>query len=389
MGQSQLPISPTSQQLQLSVAAVAATTPTSYSPTNVLAGSATFTFQSVPDGQHWTGSLTIADASSQASFQATVGATPIGAWGGPTVFGPIQLVANQQLVVTAAGLNPGDSYVCVLTGANDNVVPAPTWPDANSSSLSVQSGSLYDTLSTTSGLGWSYVSFATAFTFVATRTYQGLSLNIGNVGGAVTSALTANVYNEGQGNVGKAELIQRKIPVGSQPAPASSAWTLYFPITINSGDIVAIWFNGVSAQWTGNSVWLPFGYYNPPATQITNVPQQALNVVSYGGLQYYITGQLTTGSTANTLSAPPAGYAYRVHSFGSNLGSGAANGPINLADSVGQIGGFNLVAAGGVFSGSQQLNGTLASGALNVSNFSGVTVAIWTRYDLVEFPGII
>ena len=49
MGQSQLPISPTSQQLQLSVAAVAATTPTSYSPTNVLAGSATFTFQSVPD----------------------------------------------------------------------------------------------------------------------------------------------------------------------------------------------------------------------------------------------------------------------------------------------------------------------------------------------------
>ena len=389
MGQSQLPISPTSQQLQISVAAVAATTPTSYSPTNVLAGSATFTFQSVPDGQHWTGSLTIADASSQASFQATVGATPIGAWGGPTVFGPIQLVANQQLVVTAAGLNPGDSYVCVLTGANDNVVPAPTWPDANSSSLSVQSGSLYDTLSTTSGLGWSYVSFATAFTFVATRTYQGLSLNIGNVGGAVTSALTANVYNEGQGNVGKAELIQRKIPVGSQPAPASSAWTLYFPITINSGDIVAIWFDGVSAQWTNNSIWLPFGYYNPPATPITNPPQQALDVVPYGGLQVYSTGNIATGTIANTLAAPPAGYAYRVHSFGSNLGAGAANGPLSLNDSVGYIGGFNLVAAGGLFSGSQQLNGTLASGALQVSNFSGVTLQIWTRYDLVEFPGII
>ena len=382
MGQSQLPISPTSQQLQISVAAVAATTPTSYSPTNVLAGSATFTFQSVPDGQHWTGSLTIADASSQASFQATVGATPIGAWGGPTVFGPIQLQANQQLVVTAAGLNPGDSYVCVLTGANDNVVPAPTWPDANSSSLSVQSGSLYDTLSTTSGLGWSYVSFATAFTFVATRTYQGLSLNIGNVGGAVTSALTANVYNEGQGNVGKAELIQRKIPLGAQPA-TGTAWTLYFPITINSGDIVAIWFNGVSAQWTGNSVWLPFGYYNPPATQITNPPQQALDVVSYGGL---LTKKYTGTGTAQTqlLPAPPTGYCYRIHFF-----VAFNNAPIWVVGATSQhYFGVAISATGATqpfFTPGQLINeaiNTFCSGSNTGYDF-------YMTYDLVETPGII
>ena len=389
MGQSQEPLGPNSQQLQINVAATAAAVPSSY-PATTAAGSATFTYQSVPDGNVWTGTLTIAGAPLTAAFTANCGSTVLGSWGGPTVYGPIQLTGNQQLVITATGLSPGVAYTCCWQGANDTKVPAPTWPDANSSSLAVQASNAYDVLSSSSGLGWSYVSYATAFKYTATRTYQGFTLNIGNVGGAVTSALTANVFNAGQG-VGKSELVQRTIPLGSQPV-SPTAWTLYFPLTVNVGDLVYIWFTGVSAQWTNNSLWLPFGYYSTPVTPITNPPQQALDVVSYGGL-LQAQASVSSGGVQVLLTTPPSGYCYRLHSLIVGWQSSSVGGGVNLFNNdTAKIIGFAQVGlVSGVMGGYSELGGQLCTGAVSVNPNVPATVVntIAITYDLVEIPGII
>ena len=391
MGQSQEPLGPNSQQLQLNVAATAANVPSSY-PATTDAGSATFTFQSVPNGNVWTGTLTIAEAPLTAAFTANCGSTVLGSWGGPTVYGPLQLTGNQQLVVTATGLSPGTAYTCVWQGANDTKVPAPTWPDANSSSLSVQASTVYDVLSSSSGLGWSYVSFATAFKYTATRTYQGFTLNIGNVGGAVTSALTANVFNAGQG-IGKAELVQRKIPLGAQPA-TGTAWTLYFPLTVNVGDLIYIWFTGVSAQWTGNSIWLPFGYYTTPAVQITNPPQQALDVVSYGGLIQTVTN-VPVSTSGVYLAAPPTGYAYRIHQIVASYSGVAATVfptvayvQLSLGSAVGTTAIWIINQADP--KAVTNMNGLLVNNSIYYSSGAiSSNIPIIMNYDLVQIPGII
>jgi hypothetical protein len=130
MGQASSPISPGTQQLNVPTSAVASTS-----------GAATFTFQAPPPGITWTGTLTVAGAPASAVFVAMVGATSWGDWAGGSVYGPVQCMPNQQLVVSATGLAPGASYEMVWAGSSDAQDQVqPIWPDTNTSAQQVQFG---------------------------------------------------------------------------------------------------------------------------------------------------------------------------------------------------------------------------------------------------------
>jgi hypothetical protein len=104
-------------------------------------GAATFTFPAVPIGSTWTGTVTVQGAPANAIFLANIGATPWADWAGNSVGGPIQGLPNQQLVVNATGLAPGQSYLCVWTGSSDpQGLAAPVWPEPTNSAQTVQLG---------------------------------------------------------------------------------------------------------------------------------------------------------------------------------------------------------------------------------------------------------
>ena len=133
MGQSQNPISSTTQQLNQLVSAVV----------NVN-GAATFTFQSPPSGQTWTGTLQCPGAPATAIFAATIGATQWCDWAGNSIGGPVQCFGDgaQQLVVTGSGLSPGATNEMVWIGSSDTeTLTQPVWPDPNTSAQTVQFGS--------------------------------------------------------------------------------------------------------------------------------------------------------------------------------------------------------------------------------------------------------
>jgi hypothetical protein len=104
--------------------------------TSDLNGAATFTFQSPPTGFWWTGTLNCPAAPTGAVFQAKMGATQWGEWGGNSVYGPVQAQPNRQLVVTATGLIPNTGYVLTWLGSEQTSREAEVvYPSANSTAL--------------------------------------------------------------------------------------------------------------------------------------------------------------------------------------------------------------------------------------------------------------
>jgi hypothetical protein len=104
--------------------------------TSDLNGAATFTFQSPPTGFWWTGTLNCPAAPTGAIFQAKMGATQWGEWGGNSVYGPVQAQPNRQLVVTATGLLPNTGYVLTWLGSEQTSREAEVvYPSANSTAL--------------------------------------------------------------------------------------------------------------------------------------------------------------------------------------------------------------------------------------------------------------
>ena len=125
MGSPANPISATTQKLEKGVSATADS-----------AGEATFVFQSPPAGVSWTGTLNCANAPLASVFNAVIGGTSWGSWGGNSVFGPIQILGqgSEQLTVTATGLTAGIAYEVWFLGSSDQTVNlAPIWPDPTSS----------------------------------------------------------------------------------------------------------------------------------------------------------------------------------------------------------------------------------------------------------------
>ena len=67
--------------------------------TSTAAGVISFTFPAIPISQTWTGTIIVPGSPDTANFSAVVGATSVGEWKAGNTWGPVQLPANNQLVV--------------------------------------------------------------------------------------------------------------------------------------------------------------------------------------------------------------------------------------------------------------------------------------------------
>lgn len=80
------------------------------------AGLATFTFDSVPQGQVWQGTITILRAPSYALFVASTADISWGSWQGGQAFGPVQIDSRLSLTVLGSLLVPNTTYIATLQG---------------------------------------------------------------------------------------------------------------------------------------------------------------------------------------------------------------------------------------------------------------------------------
>ena len=117
--------------------------PLSFSPQVVSdsSGNATFNFQTVPNGQIWTGTITVIGAPDSATFTLSsihVG-NDIGQFIGGNNWGPLQLQSGDQLIVTATGLLATTAYLCNFQGtAITNGDPGITYPEAYAHSVTTR-----------------------------------------------------------------------------------------------------------------------------------------------------------------------------------------------------------------------------------------------------------
>ena len=126
------------------VGATGANQPLSYNPQAVASssGGATFNFPAVPNGQTWTGTVTVIGAPDSASMTISsvhVG-NDIGQFIGGNNWGPLQLQSGDQLIVTATGLTANTGYVCNFQGtAITGGDPGITYPEAYAHTVTIRS----------------------------------------------------------------------------------------------------------------------------------------------------------------------------------------------------------------------------------------------------------
>ena len=117
--------------------------PLSFNPQAVAdsSGNATYNFPTVPNGQIWTGTVTVIGAPDSATFTMSsihVG-NDIGQFIGGNNWGPLQLQSGDQLIITATGLIPGTAYVCNFQGTGiTGGDPGITYPEAYAHSVTTR-----------------------------------------------------------------------------------------------------------------------------------------------------------------------------------------------------------------------------------------------------------
>jgi hypothetical protein len=84
-------------------------------------GALSVSFPQPKSGTVWTGTISCPAAPGTAAFTVTVGPNQIGAWNGPSPFGPVQAVESETITVHATGLTANTQYNFLFLGSNDNI----------------------------------------------------------------------------------------------------------------------------------------------------------------------------------------------------------------------------------------------------------------------------
>lgn len=302
MGSASNPISSTTQILNKAVGATS----------DNQDGSATFTFDSPPAGQTWTGTLCCANAPGGAVFTATIGSTAWGSWGGNSVFGPIQIIGqgSQQLVVQAIGLQLSTNYTMNLVGSSDGQTNvAPIWPDATSSALQAEFVGGASNIITTLGK-----SIGTGTTTLYSGSLSVTATAIGVVFGSTASSqvLTVTVSNATTGQ--SHTLRSANTPLLSLVVGNNNEF--YFPVTVAAGQSLLVQASSSPALVDEVQV---IAYNQLPSIMVQNTPNASFDVVQYGGLLQ--ANDVFSTTSAQILAAPPSGYAWRLHNWQNYLGA--------------------------------------------------------------------
>lgn len=391
MGSPANPISPTTQKLEKGVSATAD-----------FAGEATFIFQSPPAGVSWTGTLNCANAPLASVFNAIVGGTSWGSWGGNSVFGPIQILGqgSEQLTVTATGLTANTAYEVWLLGSSDQSVNlAPIWPDPTSSALTASIAGTAATLITTAGVALE--SGAVLYSGPVTQTFYGIGVYLSSTAGNFNVSVSIANGDNGQeqtvrtavtetaSNVTNPDLLQGPGLIGPPAYGGGSNVNNNFlaPIIVTAGQTLVVTARSLPASVpVVCDVWV-VGYSQLPVQFVENAPNTVLETRDGGGLLLAQIFAPLINTTYQFLPAAANGYCYRLWRWGSLTYVGAASGAAWLSDALGRLDDQTIVtnAVANVLGGS--LNGQLTAGPVNVIyNTSPTAPGFFLRYDIVPLP---
>jgi hypothetical protein len=391
MGSPANPISATTQKLEKGVSATAD-----------INGQASFVYPSPPAGVSWTGTLNCANAPLASVFNAVIGGTSWGSWGGNSVFGPIQILGqgSEQLTVSATGLTANTAYEVWLLGSSDQSVNlAPIWPDPTSSALTASIAGTAATLIQTGGVN--LTGGATLYSGTVTQTFYGIGVYLSSTAGNFN--VSVSIANGGNGqeqtirtavtetsqNITNPALLQGPGLIGPPGFGGGNNVNNNFlaPIIVTAGQTLVVSALSLPASVpVVCDVWV-VGYSQLPVQYVENAPNTVLETRDAGGLLLAQIFAPNVNTTYQFLPAAANGYAYRLWRWGSLTYVGAANGSAWITDALGRIDNQTIVsnAVTNVLGGS--LNGQLTSGPVNVIyNTSPAAPGFFLRYDIVPLP---
>lgn len=367
MGQAQTPISAETQPLQ-----IVANTKSSG------AGNAVFVFDAPPQGTWWTGTLVCNAAPVGADFVATIGATQWGNWAGDSIFGPVQAQPGGILTITATGLAANTDYLLSWNGSSDNQASVqPIWPEPNATTLAVALATVQGSVDR---LGSGVLAAAavgvtqTIGPFTALHAYTTILLILSPSGTVPVGAKSWSSRAPAAGSVDYPPQSQYE-GAGVPPGPLPIVQLL--PIACAPGDTISLTTSPIGTQpWTPGGSWSAYGLTAQLTQQVSTPIGDPLAVYPVGGVTK--TTVTAPGGNSTILVAPPAGFAYRIHSLG------AFDQTTLWSD------GTNIIAYTGGAAAQDappmmMMDGLIVTGALNIDN-TGAAEQAFVNYDLVPFP---
>jgi hypothetical protein len=299
MGQAQPPISPTTQQLYLTVA-----------DTTDGQGRGEWLFSNPPLGSTWTGTITISGGISNGRFDVFVGGILWGTFQGGAIFGPVQISGqgSQQLKVIGYELNINTTYTMTLIGSSDQELNTqPIYPEPTASTSSVVFGNSGYQISPNQ-LPTNFLPAMAVGDYVVISADQSLGRNYSSFGCLIVAALSHARVRQFLVTVNGVSAVSpyqagslRGTNTGPYVPNDQPSWNLKIPVTASYLDAVIIQLIGGTAV-NANELYVDLrGYTAPETQQITNPPSTPLGVHLYGGVQKYV----STGAVANIRKPGP------------------------------------------------------------------------------------
>jgi hypothetical protein len=331
-----------------------------------------------------------------------ISGTGWGTFGGASVFGPVQIngQGSEQLIVTGTGLNPSTDYECNLIGSSDGTsFVASLWPDSTSQLTTSISTSGYQFAGVSS---FPYLAGVGVYnsSFTANGFYAGFMLEITTLTGFGTQTGTGLTLGLQNNTTGQISAVSFGYNDPNFPN-ASAGSVLYIPMIVAPGDELFV-YGGVIG-YTGTPFLDGYDYAancwgisSPPSTLVQSNPGTtvavstpygaSLDVLPYGGATH-ITVKASTVAVKTALAAPPAGFAYRLHSLnwvaiGTGVTSWTHIGGANAGEPL-----LNINTTG-TATQAYQFNGLLLTDCgLGWSATVAAPGAIFgIQYDLVSYP---
>lgn len=291
-------------------------------------------FQSPPPGMTWTGTIIVPDAQATAVFECVIGGRSWGTFTGPSTFGPVQIEATEQMVVTCIeDPNPNDTTTTIpiyFTGSSDTYLNVqPIYPDPSPSFVNTRNTNVVEALpnDVAQYQVWDVVANdpATVFsTSTLPKVYDAVGVSLVPTVGKVPTNLQEQWQVTMTVNGVAYQQVSPFTAWGYSYGPTglvnqgTDAFNFLFNVIVSPGDTVTVTVSMLQPYSTQQLRVSVVGYISSPVMAIQNAPNVALGVVPYGGsLKWQSVGGTIAPQNGPT-NSPVAGSSnlvFRLHSI--------------------------------------------------------------------------
>ena len=242
-------------------------------------------------------------------------------------------------------------------------------------------------------------------TTAATSTYGSVATNTGSV---FSGTYTGNVQGSYNLAVLRIEFAAANVTAGNSyliqfdalgyayqnakqytlvPTQSTTFYEIWFQLPVaafvgNNWQLIST----VTGSGTGSDYWNLTLLQTPNTMVVGNSPQNPLDTKSMGGGLYKQATVTTTSPGVSLLAAPPAGWAYSLHSWAVDTLPTAGSVRLWDGSATGRV--FGAIFTAGNAGGTQNLGGLITTGAVYVygPSLTPTTVRACVFYDLIQLP---